>query len=101
MLGRYIGSIWKGNFPMGTFIINVAGSFLLGLLVFHPAFAGALNKDVSIGIGVGFLGSFTTFSTFEYETLQLLEERKVALAAAYVLSSFVLGFAAAWVVKFF
>lgn len=99
VLGRYIGRIWKGSFPMGTFAINIAGSFLLGLLAFCPALAGWLGKDATLGVGVGFLGSFTTFSTLEYETLQLLEKRKMAVAAAYVMASFGIGFAAAWVTR--
>lgn len=97
ILGKYIGKLWKGSFPLGTFIINISGSFLLGLVVFHPVLANALRQDLSLGVGVGFLGAFTTFSTMEYETLQLLERRKTFTALAYILTSFVIGFAAVWV----
>lgn len=101
VLGRYIGRIWKGSFPMGTFAINITGSFLLGLLVFCPTLSGWLGKDAVLGAGVGFLGSFTTFSTLEYETLQLLEKRKMAAAAAYVTASFGIGFVASWTASLF
>jgi CrcB protein len=94
-LGTFMNKLWKGLFPLGTFIINISGSFLLGLVVFHPVLSEALRKDMSLGLGIGFLGAFTTFSTMEYETLQLLEKRKAAVAAAYVLLSFLLGFGAA------
>jgi len=99
LLGKYISSYWKGNFPLGTFLINICGSFLLGLVVFHPFLIEKLSGEMSLGIGVGFLGSFTTFSTFEYETLQLLERGKKALAILYVFSSFILGVFAAWITK--
>lgn len=94
-LGAFVNKLWKGSFPLGTFVINITGSFLLGLVAFHPMLSEALSKDISLGLGIGFLGAFTTFSTMEYETLQLLEKRKIAIAAAYVLLSFLLGFGAA------
>ncbi|MFZ5633232.1 MAG: fluoride efflux transporter CrcB [Bacillota bacterium] len=99
ILGKYINNLWKGNFPLGTFLVNTGGSFLLGLAVLHPHLGHALDKNLSLGIGAGFLGAFTTFSTFEYETLNLLEKRKTATAAVYVLSSFAAGFAAAWLTR--
>ncbi|MFZ5644320.1 MAG: fluoride efflux transporter CrcB [Bacillota bacterium] len=95
LLGKYVGMFWKGHFPLGTFIINTCGSFLLGMLVFHPHLSRTLGSDLSIGLGVGFLGSFTTFSTFEYETLELLEKRKMLTALAYVFLSFATGICAA------
>ncbi|MHB8918012.1 MAG: fluoride efflux transporter CrcB [Desulfocucumaceae bacterium] len=101
LLGKYINSFWKGSFPLGTFIINISGSFLLGLMVFHPFWAADLSKEISLGLGVGFLGAFTTFSTFEYETIVLLEKRKTVTAIGYVLLSFILGIAAAWLTKVF
>lgn len=100
LLGSYINIYWKGAFPLGTFIINALGSFLLGLITFHPAFVEAINKDLSVGIGVGFLGAFTTFSTFQYETLQLLESGKIKTAILYVTSSFFAGICLAWLTQF-
>jgi len=99
LLGKYISSYWKGNFPLGTFLINVCGSFLLGLVVFNPFLIETLSRDMSLGIGVGFLGSFTTFSTFEFETLELLERGKKTMAFLYVFSSFIVGVFAAWITK--
>ncbi|TLN00087.1 CrcB family protein, partial [bacterium] len=74
---------------------------LLGLMVFHPFWAADLSKEISLGLGVGFLGAFTTFSTFEYETMVLLEKRKTVTAIGYVLLSFILGIAAAWLTMLF
>jgi len=99
LLGKYINNNWKGSFPLGTLVINTLGSFVLGLVVFHPLLFASLRQEVNLGIGIGFLGSFTTFSTFEYETLELLEKGKKATAGIYVLSSFIIGITCAWVTK--
>lgn len=86
----------KGAFPWGTWVVNVSGCFLLGLLATlfterllpHPTLRSAVT--------IGFLGAYTTFSTFAYETLQLGEGRAVALAILNVVASVGTGIAAAW-----
>jgi fluoride exporter len=78
-------------FPWGTLVVNLAGSFALGLLI--PSLT-TLGPTVEALVAVGFLGSFTTFSTFSYEALMLLREGQVARAAAYVGASLGLGLAA-------
>lgn len=96
LLARLVGSRWKGDFPLGTFIVNITGSFLLGLVVFHPFLAERLGSGAGTGVGVGFLGAYTTFSTLEYETLQLLEDKKIFIALFYAVTSLIAGFLAAW-----
>jgi CrcB protein len=77
---RYLTAKWVGNvvdarFPLGTFLVNVGGSFLLGLLGVLLAERLVPHGDhVRLAVGVGFLGAFTTFSTFEYETHALFED---------------------------
>src|SRR6185295_6531044 len=63
----------KGTFPWATFVINVSGSFLLGLLTVLGLHHG-LPKSARVVLGTGFCGAYTTFSTFSYETVRLLEE---------------------------
>jgi CrcB protein len=63
----------QSPFPLSTLIVNVSGSFLLGGLV-ALVIAGRLPDSSPIWGGAGFLGAFTTFSTFTYETVQLIEE---------------------------
>jgi fluoride exporter len=78
-----------GVFPLGTLVINVTGSFVLGLLtglVLYHAFP----TDPEIVLGTGFCGAYTTFSTFAYETVQLAEERALGAAFRNVVSSIVL-----------
>ena len=70
----------------------MAGSFLLAVLL---AVAPIPRGDLTLALGTGFLGAFTTFSTFSMETLTLLRDGRVAAAAAYVVASVVLGVGAA------
>ena len=92
-MGRfYTGKLLAGagrSFPFPTLCINIFGSFLLGLAV-----ASGLPALWYKLIGIGFLGAFTTFSTFSYETLQLLHTRRILAACIYSVSSVVLGVAA-------
>src|SRR5437867_8124037 len=72
VMARWVGSFVEGRFPLGTFLINVSGSFLLGMLGALVSQRLVPNADaLRLALGVGFLGAFTTFSTFEYETLAL------------------------------
>jgi CrcB protein len=72
---KWVGSLVEGRFPLGTFLINVSGSFLLGLLGAVIAQKALPNADaLRLALGVGFLGAYTTFSTFEFETHALFED---------------------------
>ena len=70
-----MGGIVEGRFPLGTFLINVSGSFVLGFLGALLADRAVPNANaLRLAIGVGFCGGFTTFSTFEFETHALFED---------------------------
>jgi CrcB protein len=81
-----------GKFPFHTFFINVTGSFLLGFLfvVFTDKFTA--GENLRLAITVGFLGAFTTFSTFELEIFELFRERFFVTAFLYFSSSVLIGF---------
>jgi CrcB protein len=82
-------------FPWGTFVVNVTGSLILGLLT--GAFsAGAAGPHLQLLVGTGFCGALTTYSTFSYETLRLTEAGSGLYAAANVVASVVAGLAAAF-----
>ncbi len=76
---RYLASSWTyqllgRNFPYGTLLVNMVGSFLLGLLLTFGIRGTYFSPEIRLGVAVGFMGGFTTFSTFSYETLRLLED---------------------------
>ncbi len=92
---------FSGTFPFSTLAINVLGSFLLGFLMRY-LLASAAAPELRVGLTIGFCGGFTTFSTFSYETVRLLEQGSYGRAGTYVVMSVVLcvlatyaGFAAA------
>jgi CrcB protein len=92
-VGRAIGA-GSGGFPLSTFLINVSGSFVLGLLggVLAHRGGGGFDADaVRLAVGVGFCGGFTTFSAFEIETHNLVAGGARMAAAAYVVLSVVVG----------
>ncbi len=90
----WIGQKWGRIFPLGTFIINVSGSFLIGLLM--PLFTERfmVNPQWRLFFAVGFLGAYTTFSTFEFETGGLIRDGEWALATLNVVLSVLAGFVA-------
>jgi CrcB protein len=82
-------------FPWGTFTVNIAGSFILGILIKGSA-AHAVPSTVGALLGTGLCGALTTYSTFGYETVRLLEDRIRAYAVLNVAASIVAGLGAAF-----
>jgi CrcB protein len=80
--------------PVHTFIINVAGSFVMGLLAAYLALRGELPQEWRLFMTTGIMGGFTTFSAFSLETALLIERGAIAWAAAYVVGSVVFSIAA-------
>jgi fluoride exporter len=85
------------GFPFGTFFINVSGSFFIGLIG-ELAQTRALGIDplLRLGLTAGFLGGYTTFSSFAFETRTLANEREWGLSLGYAIGSVVLGIAACY-----
>ena len=83
------------DFPWATFVVNVTGSFLLGIVLTWGV-AGRLPADATAAVAVGFLGAYTTYSTFSWELLSLGRRDQLALAAGYLALSVVTGVLAAW-----
>lgn len=82
-----VGEIVSG--PLGTFIVNVTGSFLLGFIVYEAVYTNVLSEHKRIVLTTGFLSSYTTYSTFAFETIELTP----LLAIANVSLSYAFGFA--------
>ena len=91
----WVSQVGRGQFPWGTLAVNVAGSFLLGVLVEVTTSRLLPHPNWRIALGIGFLGAFTTFSTFAYETVRLAEDSAYALALLNVVAMTVLGLLAA------
>ena len=100
MARYYLGGSALGRaaapFPTATFVINVTGSFILGFFLTLATERINVNPHLRLALAVGFVGAYTTFSTFEYETARLVEERGYLLAFLNVALSFLVGFAAVW-----
>ncbi len=96
-LSALINSATQGRFPYGTITVNILGSFFIGIMYVLIAERLALHPDWRNVAMVGFLGAFTTFSTFSLETITLLENGFIADALVYMISSVVLCIFAAWV----
>lgn len=77
------------GFPLGTVIVNVFGSFLIGLLAGYFAFRTGTGQHLRLFLTTGILGGFTTFSAFSLDAALLIERHSYALAAAYVVGSVV------------
>lgn len=95
VLGRVVGGMIDARFPLGTFVVNILGSLVLGLVTGLLATRALPHADsLRLALGVGFCGGFTTFSTFEYETHALLEDGLWLPAAANVILSLIVGLVA-------
>ena len=91
-LARYYLSGWLYGllgraFPYGTFVVNVIGAYLIGVVMELGLRSTAISDTLRIGLTVGFMGGLTTFSTFSYETFKLLEDGQFITAFANVLAS--------------
>ena len=88
---------WSGSmFPWGTFAVNVSGCLLIGFLAGLLTGPYPVREEIRLGILVGVLGGYTTFSTFGLDTLVLADNRRFGLAAANMLLSCGVGLAAVW-----
>jgi len=89
---------WLGNnFPYGTLMVNVTGSLVMGFLTVVLIQRFDVSDEVRLGLIVGFLGSFTTFSTFSMDTIHWIETGDVIKALVYILASVTACVLGAWV----
>ena len=101
-IGGFIGTVFRyligllpvetnSGFPIKTLMINIAGSFCIGLITALAVKNKELNDHIVLMLKVGVCGGFTTFSTFAYESTDLIKIGHVVIAVAYVCTSIVLG----------
>ncbi|HET6577904.1 MAG TPA: fluoride efflux transporter CrcB [Gemmatimonadales bacterium] len=94
LLGGLVQRLAAGTFPAGTLFVNVTGSFLLGLILRYAIETPAVTPELRALLTVGLCGGYTTFSTFSYETVALVEDGDWTRAALYITLSLALSLAA-------
>jgi len=94
LLDGFVQARVQGVFPWGTFVVNASGSLLLGLVTGAVLYHG-LGDLPRAAIGTGFCGAYTTFSTFSYETVRLMEEGSLSEAGLNAIGSIAIGLVAA------
>jgi CrcB protein len=87
---------YSGRFPLGTFTVNVVGSFIIGFVMVMFSARGLFDSRLRVVLTTGFLGGFTTFSAFAFETTNLLDRRDPALTALYIVGTIGVGLLACW-----
>jgi len=102
LLGGWVQRLAGGTFPWGTLLVNLSGSFLLGLVIRYALDSTAVSAEMRTFLTIGVCGGYTTFSTFSYETARFLEDGDWTRAGLYITASVALsvlgvfaGFAAA------
>jgi CrcB protein len=95
-VGLWIYERMGTRFPYGTFVINISGCFLIGFALTVLDDRMGLPPQWRLAVPIGFVGAYTTFSTFEYETLRLAQHGQVVSGLLYILASVVLGYGAVW-----
>ncbi|OPG17426.1 fluoride efflux transporter CrcB [Ferroacidibacillus organovorans] len=92
-----INARFKKSFPVATFLINITGAFLLGYVYAAARPNNLVDYWLRSAIGIGFIGAYTTFSTWMFESATLRDRRAVKTMVAYLLASLVVGLFGAWV----
>jgi len=95
VLGGWMAERWGTAFPWHTFVINISGAFLLGMLMALSVDRAVVPGSMRLFLGVGILGGFTTFSTLSYESVALMEQGMYVQGMANMFGSAVVGIAAA------
>jgi CrcB protein len=92
IVARVVGAVFETRFPLGTFVVNISGSFLLGILgTIIAQRVMPSSESLRLALGIGFLGAYTTFSTFEYETHALFEDGSWFTATTNMVASLFVG----------
>jgi CrcB protein len=99
-VSRYLISKFLNNvipsFPLGTLAVNVSGSFLIGFVIYSTVFGKSIPSNLRDLITIGFIGAFTTMSTFSYETFRLMELNELLYMTLNIILNLVLSLAAVY-----
>lgn len=104
-LGGFLGAVLRyllssitvrGSFPVMTFLINIVGAFLIGVVVGIAGKYSSVPPEVTLFLKTGLCGGFTTFSTFSLETLNLFEKKEYVIGTGYAAASVILCVLGVW-----
>lgn len=84
LIGGLVQRSAGGSFPVGTLVVNITGSFLLGLLYRYAVDMPAISAEVRAMLTIGLCGGYTTFSSFSFESVRLIEDGQIGRALLYV-----------------
>lgn len=96
IIHHYFAQNYSGDYPWGTFAANMIGCFIIGIIFGLVAQGNGLSKELVFFLTVGFCGALTTFSTFSYENVLMLNGGKLFLALVYTGFSYTVGLALTW-----
>jgi CrcB protein len=91
MMVAFVSARWPGKLPLGTLTVNLVGSFLLGWIA-----SSGWHEPFGLFLGTGFMGAFTTFSSFKLETMNLFKRGEGKVGLLYMGLTYLLGIGAAW-----
>lgn len=95
LLTRYLTTLWPVSFPTGTFVVNILGCFLIGLIM-GLSFQSAVTTQGRLLLATGFCGGFTTFSTYSLEIFELAQRGEAGISLLYLLASILAGLLFIW-----
>lgn len=102
LFGNYVQGLTRSTaFPYGTLTINVLGCLLIGYLFNLPSLHKTLDAEARLLLITGFLGAFTTFSTFGNESMRMMQKNEIGPALAYIAASLLGGLVAVWIGQWF
>jgi CrcB protein len=96
VVANWAAARWGPDFPYGTFLINISGAFVIGVVLSFAASRAMIDPLWRLFAVTGFLGGYTTFSSYAWEALTLAQDGEWLPAAMYVLGSNLIGFAGVW-----
>ena len=95
LITRYVTTLWPISFPAGTFLVNILGCFLIGVIM-GLSFQTAISSQSRLLLATGFCGGFTTFSTYSLEIFELLQRGEAGVSLLYLLASLLAGVFFVW-----